>query len=296
MSMKKSGRPRRLWTRGWTNSRRITGSGAPVEVITMSTVASAVASSSKGTAVPASARASSWARAQEEDGLAVEPREDLLRQLDRGERDGHRMPRDLRFRPHPLRNGERLGEERVKRGPDRLARLGERERILHLAQDLRLADHHRVEARRHAERVTNRLPIGVRIEDRLHGGRLHTAMSAELTERGGARLTGHVGDGVHLDPVARREDEDLTDDARRGDVAEQLAQLVFVDGELLPELHRRVAVREASDEERHQPPCFPGKSRPAPSVSTSAANPTMAKYAARRPCQPPAARPASVAA
>jgi len=63
MSMKNSGRPRRAWMIRWTASRLITGSGAPVDVITMSTAASAVASSSKGTAVPASARAISCARA-----------------------------------------------------------------------------------------------------------------------------------------------------------------------------------------------------------------------------------------
>ena len=43
-------------------SRRITGSCAPVEVITMSADASAVVNSSKGTAVPESARAISSAR------------------------------------------------------------------------------------------------------------------------------------------------------------------------------------------------------------------------------------------
>jgi hypothetical protein len=39
------------------------GAGAPVDAMTMSTAASAVASSANGTAVPDSTRAISWARA-----------------------------------------------------------------------------------------------------------------------------------------------------------------------------------------------------------------------------------------
>ena len=46
-----------------TAAARTTGSLAPVEVTTMSTLASAVSISSHGTAVPDSARASSCARA-----------------------------------------------------------------------------------------------------------------------------------------------------------------------------------------------------------------------------------------
>src|SRR5439155_1529520 len=77
----------------------------------------------------------------EEDGPAAEPRENLLRELDGRERDRHRMAGDLRLAPDLLGDGERLGEERVQHRPDRLARLGEGKRVLHLAQDLRLADH-----------------------------------------------------------------------------------------------------------------------------------------------------------
>ena len=45
--------------------------------------------------------------------------------------------------------------------------------------------------------------------------------------------------------------------------------------ELLAQRHRRVLVAKARREERHQAPCIPGRNSPAPSVSTSAANPTM---------------------
>ena len=191
------------------------------------------------------------ARAHEENAPADEPGEDLLRQLDGGERDGHRMPRDLRLRPHLLRHGEGLREQRVEGGPDRLARLGEGERVFHLPQDLRLAEHHRVEARGDAKRVPNGLALGVGVEHRVDGGRVDAAVTAEMPERRGARLARHLGDGIHLDPVTGRQDQRLADHAGRGDVAEHLAQLVLVDRELFPQLHRSVAMRDAGDEERH---------------------------------------------
>ena len=64
MSMKNKGRPRRPCMIRATVGRVITGSVAPVDVTTMSTLASAVSSSSHGTGVPLRVRARSWARAQ----------------------------------------------------------------------------------------------------------------------------------------------------------------------------------------------------------------------------------------
>ena len=61
MSMKKSGR-RRPCMSPCTMGRVTRGTLAPVEVMTMSTALMAEVSSSKGTAVPARARAISWAR------------------------------------------------------------------------------------------------------------------------------------------------------------------------------------------------------------------------------------------
>src|SRR5262249_60125956 len=87
-----------------------------------------------------------------------------------------------------------------------VARLGERERVLHLPEDLGLADHHRIEARGDTERMTDGVTLGVGVERRLHRSRVDAAVTAEVAERGGARLARNVGDGVHLDPVAGRQE------------------------------------------------------------------------------------------
>ena len=184
----------------------------------------------------------------------------------------------------------------MQRRPHRLARLREREGVLHLPEDLRLADHHGIQARGHAERVADRVVLGMDIEDGLDGCRVHAALPAQMAERGGARLARHLGDAVDLDAIARRQHHGLAQRAATHEVAQDLADLVLVGRQLLAQLDRRVLVAQPCSEERHQAPCRPGRNNPAPSVTTSAAKPMIAKYAARRPCQPPAARPASVPA
>jgi hypothetical protein len=187
------------------------------------------------------------------------------------------VPRDLRLGPHSLGDGEGVGEQRVQRRPDRLARLGQRERVLHLAEDLRLADHHGIQAGRDAEGVTDRVVLGVRVEQRLHGREVDAAVAAQSPERDGAGFAGDVGHAVHLHPVARRQDDRLAQHAVGDELAQDLTQLVLVDGQLLAQRHRRVLVAHARGEESHQAPCRPGRTSPAPRVRTSAAKPMIAK-------------------
>jgi hypothetical protein len=92
------------------------------------------------------------------------------------------VPRDLGLAAHLLRDRERLGEQRMQRRSDRLAGLGEREGVLHLSEDLGLADHHRVEARGDPEGVSDCVRLGERVERRLDSRGLHAAMAAELAE------------------------------------------------------------------------------------------------------------------
>src|SRR5205807_8191354 len=95
---------------------------------------------------------------------------------------------------------EGMADQRVEPGPDRLAGLGEGEGVLDLPEDLRLADHHRVEAGRYAERMANGLGIDVRVEQRLHAGQVDPAMPAQVTEGQRARLPRRLGHAVHLHP------------------------------------------------------------------------------------------------
>ena len=83
---------------------------------------------------------------------------------------------------------------------------GRRVRVLHLTENLRLADHERVEARRHAEEMPRGLEIDEIVEVRQQR-RLFDAVklrdeAPELASRG----LNVVADSVDFGPVARRDD------------------------------------------------------------------------------------------
>ena len=76
------------------------------------------------------------------------------RELHRGGRHRDRRAADVGLRAHVLRHGERALEQPVRaRSPSVPADSACAHRLLHLAEDLRLAQHHRVEPARDAERV-----------------------------------------------------------------------------------------------------------------------------------------------
>ena len=276
--MRKSGRVRRAATAARTSATRTTGSGAAVQAITMSTSAITAADllewhrgAGQGRRQLAGAgrravgdverhrallheeargQLRHLARAHQQHRLAVQAAEDLPRQLHRGGGDGHREAAHLRLRAHALGHAEGLAHEGVEHGAHGAARLRQREGILHLPQDLRLADHQRVQARRHPEGVTHRLLAGMREEVGLDGPERDAAMRPQLAEGGRPRLAGRLRHAVDLHPVAGGEDHELRRGALRGERGHHLAQLVLLEGELLAHLHRRRPVTHPRHEER----------------------------------------------
>ena len=184
MSIRNSGRPWRAACAASTSSRCTTTPGAPVPLITMSARASSERSASNGAArpprLPAScsafskvrppsteARAPSphhlarrelahLARAHQQHRAAVQLAEDLGRELDRDVRQRDGVPADRRLAAGALRRGDRAVAQAVQHRAEAARLLGRLVGVLHLAEDLRLAEHHRVEAGRHAERVPHR--------------------------------------------------------------------------------------------------------------------------------------------
>ena len=91
---------------------------------------------------------------------------------------------DAGLRARPLGRGHRAVAQRVQDRPQRSRPLRQLVGLLHLAQDLRLADHHRVEAGRHAEGVAHRglalepVEVGFELaEARGHGARPEASAS-----------------------------------------------------------------------------------------------------------------------
>ena len=91
----------------------------------------------------------------------VEAAEHLARELDRHRADRHRVARDRGLAPHAPRDPERALRSRRSGSAPAVPRLDARASCacLHLPQDLRLADHQRIEAGGDAEQVVHRLGV-----------------------------------------------------------------------------------------------------------------------------------------
>src|SRR6267154_1112255 len=108
---------------------------------------------------------------------------------------------------HLLRHRERALEEFVEERSECAGGLGDADRLLHLAQDLRFADHHGVEAGGDAERVPHRFAVREGVEIRLQLLRLDAVIAGEPLERG-LRFAQRT---VELGAIARRKDCDFLD-------------------------------------------------------------------------------------
>ena len=185
-------------------------------------------------------------------GLVVELLEDRPREVDGRRRDRHGFAGNARLRAHALRDGERAVEDSMQHGS---GRAGERRllvMVLHLAEDLRLADDHRVEARGDAEQMPHALASGVRVEMRRELRVRHVALGGE--ELADPRLetarAGVLGDARDdLDAVARRDDRRLVHAVETGETRERRLQVDLRERETLPHCDRRGAVAQADDED-----------------------------------------------
>ena len=189
---------------------RRAGPGAPVDASSTSHATSASGISSRGMARPPTRAASSSARAavrlattisrtpapasasampspmlagaEHEDPAVVERTEPAGGERDRGRRHRHRVTADGGLGAGPLAHLDRVAERaRQQRAGGRLA-LGRVPRLADLAEDLALADDHRVEAGRDPEEVRDRGVVVVRVE----AGR-RTRRGRRPTSRRGSR-------------------------------------------------------------------------------------------------------------
>ncbi len=150
------------------------------------------------------------AGADQHDRLVVESLEDGARQIRRDRRHRHRFPGDAGLGADTLGDRERAVEGLVE---DRARGAGTGRRhvlLLHLPEDLRLADHHRIEARRDAEEMADRVAAVVDVEVGREGRSLDRPRAREERLDGGRDDRWRLGDpGDDLDAVAGREDRGL---------------------------------------------------------------------------------------
>ena len=192
------------------------------------------------------------AGADHHDVAAAEIAEDLARERDGGvaHRDGARAEAGLR--PHALADGERRVEEAIEHRPRR-ARVGRgRVRLFHLPEDLRLADHERIEAGRHAEQMPRRLEVREVVGVRRHVGGHDLVVVAQEAEEVLPRRLGLLARDVHLRAVARRHDDRLARGSAPRERAQRRLQIARLEIDALAQLHRRGAMTQSDEQQMHQ--------------------------------------------
>ena len=194
--------------------------------------------------------------------------EDLLRE--RGGRGRHRGGAfaDRRLEPDTPPGVERLAEELVE---ERAGRAG-LERGPHLAEDLALTRHERVEAGGDAEEMQRRRLVAEPVQ---RSSQISASIAGELRERPDGELLGVlVLDEVELGAIAGGEDDRLTLELRG-----QRPARLEVECDALTQLDRSLVVRHACERQLHAK-CVIGRT-----IATSA-KPARFSNAARRPRQP----------
>ena len=179
------------------------------------------------------------------------PSEVVGRPVEGGGDERRRRAVDAGLGVGALADAQGLLEQGVEGRAHRAQLLAAAERVAGLAEDLGLADGHRVEPGRDLEQVGDGAVVVVDVEvgqQRLDAlvGRGQQALREVLDAAVEA-----VDGGVDLEPVAGRDHGRLGDVGVGQHVLDQLVGAVAVDREPLEQRDRRGAVGDADDEDRH---------------------------------------------
>ena len=211
--------------------------------------------------------------------MAVEIAEHLLGESGGGGGDGGRALADRRLDTGAAACVECLPEEAVEQRPGR----PELECVAHLAENLALTGHERIEPGRDAKEVQCRAVVAEAIEDRCES----CAFVTREREQRGARALVEVVSGrivageVELGAVARREHDRLAPSGTgAGQRAGERRCPVRVHRNALSQLDGGLAMRDADESELHDAKWVRGR------TTATSANPARRRKAKRRPWRP----------
>ena len=193
-----------------------------------------------------------FAGADDRDAPAAEVAENLARERDGRVAHRDRARAEAGLGPHPLADGERRVEQPVEHRARRVGVGGERVRVLHLAENLRLAHDERVEAGRDAEQVARDVQIGdvVHVRRDLAGG--DAVEVAHEAHQILARLRRLVARDVELGAVARRDDNRFARRAALGERAQRVGDAARLEVDAFAQLDRRRAMTDSNKEKVHR--------------------------------------------
>ena len=174
-----------------------------------------------------------------------------LGQIDRRRRDADELSSDRRLRARGFPGAQRLAEEGVQRLAERSGALGLHVGVLDLPEDLGFADEHRVQARRDAEEVPDRLAAqqGVEVRAQVLDAGVAEALEKAPQLRGAAFEL--VDLGVDLETSAGLQHRRFPDRLVVAQRDEGLGHLRGGKGVAFADVDRSGPVRHAKTDYRH---------------------------------------------
>ena len=189
------------------------------------------------------------ARADQQHLFFVQVLKYFFRQTHSGIGHRHGAGADCGVGAHLLGDREGLLKKPVQDFAGGAGLVRRREGAFHLSENLRLAQHHGIEAGRHAERVPHRVPVGVQIQVRFNVVRRQTVKLAEPLERLAAVVV--IEAAIHLGAVAGGENRGFVHAGLFGNFAQRLRQLLGRERRLFADGNRRGLVVNAEGDEVH---------------------------------------------
>ena len=199
-----------------------------------------------------------FTRADKEYLLLGDARVNALGNLDRRRRHRHGAGADVGPGAHLLRHRKRGLEQLVQHRAECAGVLGGFHRVLHLAEDLRLADHHRIEPARHAEGVGHRALARQRIKERLQGRSLQMMEARKPVDR----ADGLGRAAINLGAITGGNDRRFAYRFARHEIAQRDLQILGVKSHLLANRERGRMVVHAESEELHRSPQLTSETNP----------------------------------
>ena len=126
--------------------------------------------------------------------------------------------------------------------------LGTANRLLHLAQDLRLAEHHGVQPAGHAKRMLDRVLGWKGVDERLQARRLHMVIAGEPAHRSAGLLRA----AIHFRAVAGGNDGCFAHGLLVDQIAQRHRHAVGIERDAFPHLERRGLMINAESEQLHR--------------------------------------------
>ena len=192
------------------------------------------------------------AGADDEHRRVAQVADDLARQAERRVADRHRALGQLGLAPHALAGGERGVEQAVEERAGRVQIGRGRVGLLHLAEDLRLADDERIEPGGDPEQVAGGVGFAAGVDVRPQiVGRHGAGRRQEAGHRLVAVLEAVAG-RVELGPVAGREQHHFAERRIAGQRRHRLAEIAGGERQPLAQVDGRGVMADAEDQESHQ--------------------------------------------